>query len=515
MVSKSPGTLSTLQEIQIKELKEENVTLEEEAMKLQEYLHEVAQRNSQLVKENLKLRETLNQPTHKVADDSKEKVDDKLKLRVLEEGIRELAKERDRLLVDTSDLRVECENLSGQLRVARSHTKSLEDQLLLYQASDNDIALKSKKRIEELQLEVAKWMNTHRQLAAEKDSLKNELAQQRETVLQLLEEKHKLDSLFEDSRKLNDSLSEKSKTQATTIEQLREQLEHNDKQAKEVNKKEGQLVATERRYQETIEELNKKIEEDARDSLEKLNQMMDGFRDKHSKTMLEKEELISSQHNKLTELKLKADRLQNENRALRDANEQLVTLKSAHLDKDELISQLHKKLSELSILNEAQERKIRDLELKKIHRLHGVSGKDESYQRLEDELLKTKAALDIAKQESRKTAETLQRKERSIAHFEEDRLETIRRNNDTHNQANDDHLRELQKRDGELATQRAHFAEFKADVEQKLKQHEELEERLISHSKQTIRNYEQKMRQLLEENEDLKHKYKLLEGLVA
>ena len=515
IVNKSPGTLSTLHEIHIKELKEENVTLEEEAMKLQDYLHEVSQRNSQLLKENQKLRDTLNQPVQKVAENSKEKVDDRLKVRVLQEENQEVARERDRLLMECSDLKVECENLSGQLRVSRSHIKSLEDQLALYNTSDNDLALKSKKKLDELQHEVSKWVDKYHAVLAEKQSLTNELAQQRESVLELLEEKQRLETLAQDSRKLSDALSEKTKAQTTTIENLREQLEQNDRQAKEVSRKEGQQAASERRFQEAIGELNRRIEEDSREAQERLNQVLEGFREKHGKAMLEKEELVSSQAKKLMELRLKAERLESENRALRDANEKLASLKSGHLEKDELISQLQKKISELSILNEAQERKVRDLELRKIHTLHGVAGKDESYHSLEAELAKTKAALDSSKQEARRAAETLQRKERAIAHFEEDRLETIRRNNETLNRASSEQQRDLQVRDEELARQRGQFAEFKADAEQKLRQHEELEERLISHSKQTIRNYEQKLRQLHEENEDLRHKYKLLEGLVV
>ena len=517
MMSKTPSTLSALQDIKIKQLKEENALLEEETLKLQEYLHDISHSNELTNKENQRMRELMKQPdTNSKGDDNqKEKIDEKIKIRRLEEDNKELMKQRNNLYQTSSDLRVEIDDLNGQIRTLKRNVSSLENQLELYNSGDNDIALKSKKTMDELQAEIHKWISKHNEEVSSKQQVTVELTEKRERVLELHEENQKLDGQLQELKKMNEMLSEKSKSYGTTIETLRDQINQNQKRMKDVIIKEGQMEAIEQRHKEIVNGLSQQLDEEQRTSGERFNQMIENLKEKFSQSKLTQEEIRSEQNVKLTQMKIKIQRLEMDNQALRDAQEKMASVASSQEEKDQMILSLNKSISELNIQIEVLERKIRDLELKKLFKINGPGGKDESYRKLEEELMRTKSSLDNISLENKRLSETLNRKERSLMHLEEDNKQTMKRNNDIYNQGTNDYMRELQKKDDEIIRQKTLFSDFKAEIERKLKQHEELEDKLMSHSKQTIRNYEHKLKELEAENDDLKHKYHILERMVV
>ena len=517
MMSKTPSTLSALQDIKIKQLKEENALLEEETLKLQEYLHDISHSNELTNKENQRMRELMKQPdkNSKGDDNQKEKIDEKIKIRRLEEDNKELMKQRNNLYQTSSDLRVEIDDLNGQIRTLKRNVSSLENQLELYNSGDNDIALKSKKTMDELQAEIHKWISKHNEEVSSKQQVTVELTEKRERVLELHEENQKLDGQLQELKKMNEMLSEKSKSYGTTIETLRDQINQNQKRMKDVIIKEGQMEAIEQRHKEIVNGLSQQLDEEQRTSGERFNQMIENLKEKFSQSKLTQEEIRSEQNVKLTQMKIKIQRLEMDNQALRDAQEKMASVASSQEEKDQMILSLNKSISELNIQIEVLERKIRDLELKKLFKINGPGGKDESYRKLEEELMRTKSSLDNISLENKRLSETLNRKERSLMHLEEDNKQTMKRNNDIYNQGANDYMRELQKKDDEIIRQKTLFSDFKAEIERKLKQHEELEDKLMSHSKQTIRNYEHKLKELEAENDDLKHKYHILERMVV
>jgi chromosome segregation ATPase len=503
--------------IQLQQLKEENAMLEEESQKLYEFLEDLSHKNELLSKENKSLKQIEGNEVSRAAGsvDNKEFIDTKYKLKAATLEIQDLTKQRDSLMYECADLKAELENLKGQVRTANTQAKMLQDQVDLYNSGDNELAMKSKKRLEEAQQEIDRWVAKAQELSVEKSSLVNELAQCREDSISLHETQAKMETEQVELRKLIEIIDEKNFNAQETISRLRSQIEVLEERSKDVSRREGQMAATEQRYQALVAELTANIASESKNANAKFTQLLDSARDKFGQQIRDKEEEIKDLSYKLAQLNLKADRLDLENRGLRDLQEKLATVQSTHDDKDEVILGLNKKIAELTSQNESISRKARDQELKRITHVVSPGTKDESYKRLEEELLKYKSQVEVIKLEQNRLQETIKRKDRAIAFLEEDRVNSMKRTTELHSLSNNEYLRDIEVKDKELAEVRKKFAEFKSDVETKMIKHEQLEEQLLLHSKNTIRNYEQKIQKLAQENDDLRHKYSLLESMVS
>jgi chromosome segregation ATPase len=291
-------------------------------------------------------------------------------------------------------------------------------------------------------------------------------------------------------------------------------LEAYDKQIKDVSRREGVLEATEDRYRSLIQELTKSLENETRASNEKYSTLLESIKDKYNNTVQERDEQIVELKRKLTQSQIKIDRLDLDNTSLKDVQERFAGLMASQEEKENTIFELNKKVNELQVQNDILGRRIREIELKNLNNIQGTTVKDESYRKLEQELTKTKQNFDNTKQELNKYTETVKRKDRVIQQLEEEKRDALRRTVELNTMSNQEYLRDLQTKDGEILDERKKFREYKEETEKKLKQHEDLEEQLVSHSKQAIRSFEQRLLSLTEENENLKHKYRTLESML-
>lgn len=507
--------MHTLEKLQHEQTKEENTLLEEEVNRLHEFLADSNERQATLTQENVELRKLLSEnvkPESSIV--SKELIDLKYKLKTAEKEVQDLMKQRDKLLLACSDKTAEHEDFLGQIRALKSQTRGLEDQIEQYNKGDNDLALRTKKKIEEIQRDSDKWKERFNEVGVERHRLATELEECRNQVLDWQEKFLKADTTAQENKKLIDILEEKVRHEKEMQHNLRDQLESYETQMKEVSRREGLLEASEDRYKHLIKQLSTSLENEAKNSSDKYSSLVESIKDKFTLTIQEKDEEIIDLKKRLTLLKIKVDRLEMENSSLRDTQERFSGMAAKQEEKETTIFELNKQLSELQIQNDILARKVREFELKKLHTIQGTATKDEGYRKLEQELMKAKQLADTAKNDANKQIETVRRKERAIQGLEEEKREAIRRTAEMNTMSNQEYLRDLQAKDSELLEQRKRFREMKEEMERKLKQHEDLEEQLVSHSKLAIRGFEQKLMALTEENEGLKHKYRMLESMM-
>lgn len=507
--------MHTLEQLQLEELKDEKVLLEEEVARLHEFLTDSHQRVELLTKENQGLKKLLadaSKPNAEVV--GKEIVDLKHKVGLLQADLNDTIGHRDKLLLALNDKTVEVEDRQGEIRTLQNFVRGLEAQIEQYTSGDNALALRSKKRLDEMQAEIDKWKGRCNQASIERSKIASDLEECRAQVLDWQDRCLKTETSLQENKKLIDILEEKCRHEREVQNHLRDQLEAYEKQIKEVSRREGHLEATEERYKSLIYELTKSLENETKASNDKYSQLLDSVKDKFNNTIMERDEQIVELKRKLTQNQIKIDRLELDNTSLKDVQERFSGLMAAQEDKDNTIFELNKRVNELQIQNDVLGRRIREVELKKLNTIKGSSVKDDGYRRLELELNKTKQQAEFSKSELNKYAETIKRKDRAIQQLEEEKRDAIRRTVEMGSISNQEFLRDLQAKDNEILEERRKFREFKEDMEKKIKQHEDLEEQLVSHSKQAIRTFEQRLLNLMDENETLKQKYMKLESMI-
>jgi chromosome segregation ATPase len=505
--------LHTLEQLQLDELRDEKALLEEEVARLHEFLADSNQRNEIFNQENQTLKKLLSESGKGGSEhNSRETVDLKHKVDLLLADLQEVISHRDKLLLVMNDKTAEADDCQGQIRTLRSQVRALETQIEEYNNGENGLALRSKRRMEEMQMDIDKWKHRFSEGNIERSKLAADLETCRAELLDWQERHMKADIALQENKKLIDILEEKCRHEREIQHNLRDQLEAYDKQIKDVSRREGHLEATEDRYKSLIQELTKSLENETKASNEKYSALLDSVKDKYNNTILEKDDQIADLKRKLTQYQIKLDRLDLENTSLKDVQERFAGLMASQEEKEGVIFELNKKINELTTQNDILGRRIRESELKKIHHIQGTSVKDESYRRLEQDLIKTKQQMDNTKNELNKYVETIKRKDRAIQQLEEDKRDGIRRTVEMNTVSNQEFLRDLQNKDSEILEERRRFREFKEEMERKVKQHEDLEEQLVSHSKQAIRSFEQRLLSLTEENEILKQKYRTLES---
>lgn len=501
--------------MQHEQIKEENALLEDEVNRLHEFMADSNERVTSLTQENIELRKLLSENSRPDSSaTAKEIVDLKFKLKTAENELKDLSKQRDKLMLACSDKTAEQEDLHGQIRTLKSQVRGLENQIEQYNKGDNDLAIRTKKRIDDIQNDADKWKQRFGEAGVERSRLAAELEECRSQVLDWREKFLKADTNAQENKKLIDILEEKVRHEREIQHNLRDQLDSHETQMKDVSRREGLLEASEERYKNLIKELSRSLENEAKNSSDKYNILVESIKDKFTQTLQDKDEQIIDLKKKLTMFKIKIDRLDMENDSLKDTQEKFAGMTTLHEEKETTIFELNKQLSELQIQNDILGRKVRDYELKKLHTIQGTKTKDEGHRKLEQEVLIAKQIADSAKNETIKHIETVKRRDRIIQGLEEEKIEAIRRTSEMNTVSNHEFLRDLQTKDNELLEQRKRFREMKDDMEKKLKQHEDLEEQLVSHSKLSMRGFEQRLMALTEENESLKHKYKMLESMM-
>jgi chromosome segregation ATPase len=507
--------LHTLENLQLQELKEEKALLEEEVSRLHEFLTDLNQRTEILSRENQSLKKLLGEATNPGSEHkSRDTIDLKHKIDLLQEDLQEVISQRDKLLLSVNDRRAEAEDLQGEIRTLKNLVRGLEAQIEQVNSGENTLALRSKKRLDELLAEVDKWKMRCGQADIERSKIAADLEECRAHVLDWQDKYIKTEASLQENKKLIDILEEKCRHEKEMQHNLRDQLEAYDKQIKDVSRREGVLEATEDRYRSLIQELTKSLENETRASNEKYSTLLESIKDKYNNTVQERDEQIVELKRKLTQSQIKIDRLDLDNTSLKDVQERFAGLMASQEEKENTIFELNKKVNELQVQNDILGRRIREIELKNLNNIQGTTVKDESYRKLEQELTKTKQNFDNTKQELNKYTETVKRKDRVIQQLEEEKRDALRRTVELNTMSNQEYLRDLQTKDGEILDERKKFREYKEETEKKLKQHEDLEEQLVSHSKQAIRSFEQRLLSLTEENENLKHKYRTLESML-
>lgn len=507
--------MHTLENLQLQELKDEKALLEEETARLHDFLTDLNQRTEILNRENQSLKKMLGDVTKPGSETkTREAIDLKHKADILQADLDQVISHRDKLLLTINDKNAEVEDLQGEVRTLKNHVRGLETQIEQFNSGENTLAIRSKKRLDELQIEVDKWKHRCSQGDIDRSKLSSDLEECRSQVLDWQDKYLKTETALQENKKLIDILEEKCRHEKEIQHNLREQLEAYDKQIKDVSRREGVLEATEDRYKSLIQELTKSLENETRASNEKYSTLLDSVKDKFNTTIQERDEEIMELKRKLTQFQIKIDRLELDNASLKDVQERFSGLMASQEEKENTIFELNKKNNELQVQTDILGRRIRELELKKLNNIKGTSVKDESYRKLEQELLKTKQQFDSSRHELNKYSETLKRKDRVIQQLEEEKRDALRRTAELNTLSNQEFLRDLQTKDGEILDERKKFREYKEEMERKLKQHEDLEEQLVSHSKQAIRSFEQRLLSLAEENETLKHKYRTLESML-
>jgi hypothetical protein len=515
-LNKKKGVLDVLAELETKNLKEERANLEEEVENLHAILNELQKTNEKLHAENLSLRR-INEGKGRTSDEapSAKEIELGFKLKQANDELTFLHKTNADLMMGNSDLRVETEDCKGQTRALLKINQDLRDQLDFYNKSDHDFAGKAKKAIEAKEMELDKLMEKYKTLFHEKMGLAEECRELSNKYIETQESLNKLQAQMQECKRANDILEEKLNHTKASENNLREQLDIYESRMKEISKKEGLILGAEERYKDMLEEVTNQMNQEIRNSKHKTNQMLEGAKLRFQETLNEKDQTISELRLELQTKGIKLGRLELEAASLKKDYEKYLPLKDLQEEKEQLIIDLNKRISQLTVENESQGRRAREAELSKMQASSAIPSKDEAYRKVEDEVNKYKIKVDTLNSEISRLTNTIKKKDRQLTNNEEDRAHTIKKSSELHSLADEDYNRRLAKKEEEICELVRQGKEKEAEAEQRMKQRDELFDQLVKQYKVAMEGYDQRIRLLSDENQEIKHKYQLLEKMIA
>lgn len=505
-----------LADLETKNLKEELANLEEEVESLHTILNELQKTNEKLHAENISLRQ-INEGKARSLDEAPtaKEIELAFKLRQANDELNYLHKENADLSLVNSDLRVEIEDSKGQSRALLKINQDLKDQLDFYNKSDHDFAAKAKKAIELKEIELDKLMEKYKTLFHEKMALGEECRELSNKYIETQESLNKLQAQMQECKRGSDILEEKLNHTKTSENNLREQLDIYESRMKEISKKEGLIMGAEERYKDMLDEVTNQMNQEIRNAKHKNNQMLEGAKVRFQETLNERDQTISELKLELQTKGIRLGRLELESASLKKDYEKYLPLRELQEEKEQLIIDLNKRISQLTVENEGQARRLREAELSKLQATSSVPSKDEAYRKVEDEVNKYKIKVDTLNSEITRLTSTIKKKDRQLTNNEEDRAHTIKKASEIHSLADEDYNRRLAKKEEELSEHIRQTKENEIEAERKIQQRDELFDQLVKQYKVAIEGYNEKIRLLSDENQEIKHKYQLLEKMIA